>query len=187
VTLLYNKFPLGSLNSLLVPAIESHHPQRLTPELGRWAWAAATELGSRFAGPVLGYNSLGAHASVNHLHLQLLFEPHGLPIALPCWQHALGGGSERYPLPVAVLSSADELGAWLAESLALEAAHNLLLMPGRAYGIRRRRQDRIPSAPWTSGLAFLELAGVMLLMRDEDYRRLAEAPIEQHLRELAPG
>jgi hypothetical protein len=98
---------------------------------------------------------------------------------------ALAGGCERYPLPVATLASADELAAWLAESRALEAAYNLLLLPGRAYGIRRRRQDRVASTPWSSGLAFLELGGVMLLVRDDDYLGLEPGQIERQLRQLA--
>jgi hypothetical protein len=187
VTLLYNKFPLGPLNSLLVPAIEQHQPQLLTPRLGEWAWAAAAELGSRLPGALLGYNSLGAYASVNHLHLQLLLEPNGLPILHPRWEHEGAGGSDRYPLPVTRLSSARELGSWLEETHEHGQAHNLLLAPGRAYGIRRRQQGTVPVAPWTTGLAFLELAGLVLLDDEAAYRTLGAQQIEHELGLVAEG
>jgi len=181
VTLLYNKFPLGPLNSLLVPAIEQHLPQRLTPALAEWAWAAAAELGSRVAGALLGYNSLAAYASVNHLHLQLMLEPAGLPILDARWEHQGAPGGERYPVPVARLSSARELGSWLAETHQREQAYNLLLAPGRAYAIRRRKQSTVTVAPWTTGVAFLELSGLVLLDDEAAYHRLDARQIEQEL------
>ena len=75
--LLANKFPLGPLSGLIVPRHHLQQPQLLT--------LPAIELGMSVAGAVaaheriaVGYNSLGAGASVNHLHFQLWMPPRPL-------------------------------------------------------------------------------------------------------------
>jgi hypothetical protein len=135
------------------------------------------ELGRALPDAVVGFNSLGACASVNHLHLHLLVEPAGLPLASGGWTHE--GGPLPYPLRVERLGSPDELAGWVEQALAAGRAHHVLLTPGRAWGLLRAPQGQGTPAPWTTGVAFLEAAGVALVA-DPDHA----AAVEQELRRV---
>ena len=93
--LLYNKFPFARLHGLLVPEPVRELPQYLTPELHGWAWDLCAESG--VPGLCLGYNSLGAGASVNHLHFQSFVPASPLPMLDGRFAH--NGGTQPYPLP----------------------------------------------------------------------------------------
>jgi GDP-D-glucose phosphorylase len=70
VLFLINNSPLTKIHLLIVPEVESNQPQIMTQnclELGLSIMRATNDRAIR-----LGYNSPGALASVNHLHLHLL-------------------------------------------------------------------------------------------------------------------
>jgi diadenosine tetraphosphate (Ap4A) HIT family hydrolase len=70
--LLINANPLMPLHGLLVPAPAACHPQVMTAALLREAALVGAALGASGSGLRLGFNSLGAWASVNHFHLHVL-------------------------------------------------------------------------------------------------------------------
>lgn len=83
---LINVSPIDHCHVLLVPRVLDCLPQALTPDTALLALQFAAELGgsssSRSGSGAfrVGYNSLGAFATINHLH----FHAYHLPAALPC-------------------------------------------------------------------------------------------------------
>lgn len=182
--LLYNKFPFAQLHGLLVPEPQRELPQWLTPELHGWAWDVVAALGEGLPDFGLAYNSLGAQASVNHLHFQSFMAAPELPLLAPRFAH--NGGTETYPLPCEVTGSAED--AWLL----LDGLHergtpyNLVYTPGRLHILPRQPQGIHPNPPWGAGLAWSELAGVMTVFSREDFETLLEPDISAALTALAP-
>lgn len=182
--LLYNKFPFARLHGLLVPSPLEQRPQWLTPELHGWAWAVTEELGRGLPDFGLAYNSLGAQASVNHLHFQTFTAASALPVLSPGFTH--NGGLLPYPLPCRVAASPEE--AWfLLDGLHQQATpYNLVYTPGRMHLLPRRPQGGHPVPAWGAGLAWSELAGVMTVFSREDFETLAEPEVASALSALAP-
>lgn len=98
-SLLVNANPLLRWHGLLVPAPSAGHAQVMTATLLREVALVAAALGRGPAGIALGFNSLGAWASVNHFHMHVL---------------AAGGGlfpSGRFPLEATTRSAPIARGA----------------------------------------------------------------------------
>jgi hypothetical protein len=182
--LLYNKFPFAPLHGLLVPEPQAERPQWLSPEMHGWAWDATAELGAGLPGFGLAYNSLGAQASVNHLHFQSFMGASALPLLSPACRH--NGGATDYPLPCQVATRADE--AWLLlDDLHQQALpYNLVYTPGQVHILPRRAQGSLPLPAWSAGLAWSELAGSVTVFSREDFEALAEPDIHTALSLLAP-
>lgn len=182
--LLYNKFPFAPLHGLLVPEPQRQLPQWLTPEMHGWAWDVTGELGMALPGFGLAYNSLGAHASVNHLHFQSFMGAPDLPLLSPGFAH--NGGTEAYPLPCQATDSMAAAWFLLNELHQQATPYNLLYTPGRLYILPRRPQGSRARPPWSAGLAWSELAGVMTVFSREDFESLTEPDIVATLSALAP-
>lgn len=180
--LLYNKFPFVELHGLLVPEPEQSWPQFLTGQWHAWAWALAAAAGEAMPGFGLAYNSFGAHASVNHLHFQTFVRSEPLPILQARWRH--NGGGEPYPAPCLVFD--DPARAWQAiESLHRQGTpYNLVYVPGHLYLLPRRPQGSHPQAEWTSGHAWFEMAGGVVLFNRADYEGLEAAAIAAELQQV---
>lgn len=71
VTFLINNSPLTKYHTLLVPRLNENLPQLLTRESMSFAIQLLHNLNDKHFR--IGYNSPGALASVNHLHLHLLY------------------------------------------------------------------------------------------------------------------
>jgi diadenosine tetraphosphate (Ap4A) HIT family hydrolase len=173
VALLYNKYPFVELHGLLVPERSAHRPQFLMEADHRYAWELTEDLGRRLAGFGLAYNAYGAYASVNHLHFQVFLRGQAFPVERPACRH--NGGGEAYPVECLTFDSADE--AWRAiDGLQRdEQPFNLLARPGRMYCLPRARQGTHPLPPWTTGIAWYEMAGGFTVFNGDDYRSLDAA------------
>ncbi len=182
-SLLYNKYPFAPLHGLLVPERARQLPQFLAPEWHDYAWRLAEALGARLPGFGLAYNSLGAYASVNHLHFQSFLRARPLPLAAGHWRH--NGGAVPYPTPCSVHT--DLRAAW--ESIEAlhhrERAYNLVYLPGRVHVLPRRHQGEYELAPWTGGHAWYEMAGGVTTFSRGDFERLAAEDIQGELARLA--
>ncbi|HNQ05162.1 MAG TPA: hypothetical protein PKH69_11195 [Thiobacillaceae bacterium] len=184
VRLLYNKFPLVRLHGLLVPEPEARRPQWLTPEMHAWAWEVVTALGRDLPDLGLAYNSLGAQASVNHLHFQSFVAAPSLPLLAPGFTH--NGGSRAYPLPCLVADGVRESWLLLDDLQQRATPYNLVYTPGRVHILPRRPQGGQDLPAWCAGLAWSELAGEMTVFSREDYETLTEPEIVRALSAMRP-
>jgi diadenosine tetraphosphate (Ap4A) HIT family hydrolase len=174
--LLYNKFPFAPGHGLLVPAPDAELPQFLDQTRFFLLWDLAAAAGAAVPGLGLGYNALGAYASVNHLHFQLFVGPERpYPVEAPHWRH--NGGTDDYPLQVACFD--DRSGAWRRVDRLQQdnRAFNLLCRPGRVDVIERARQGSYRHSPWTSGFAWSEVAGSITLFDRQSFDRLDTADV----------
>lgn len=169
-TLLYNKFPFADYHGLLVPDIGAHRPQFLEPDDVAYLWELARALNARMPGFGLGYNSYGAHASVNHQHFQTFLRESPLPIEDVRWTH--NGGDEPYPVRCLRFDTQAEAAACIADLHKLETSYNLILADGLFYCLPRRKQGEVEYVPWLGQLAWYELAGGFPLASEADFLRL---------------
>jgi hypothetical protein len=179
--LLYNKFPFMPLHGLWVPEPERELPQFLLPELHQFAWAICRELGTRLPGLGLGYNSLGAGASINQFHLQL-FVAADLPLERAQWSHLTG--EKIYPLDCRRFDQVDAAWAAIEQCHQQNRAYNILYRDSVCYLIRRRFQGQFQRQLWLSALGWSELCGCFTLFNQQQFRELAAESIEQQLSAL---
>jgi len=181
--LLYNKFPFAPLHGVLVIRPERCAPQFIERSDHLLVWRLLELMGEGIPGVGLGYNSLGANASVNHQHFQLFVrEQEPLPIELHQWRHC-GGGIE-YPIPVTCHTDPER--AWSAiEALhRCEQSYNLIYRPGRLYLLARVAQGSVNTAAWAAGVAWSELAGSVVVSNLAQFRGIDAAQLEQELGRL---
>lgn len=180
VSVFYNKFPFAPAHTVLVPERLECREQFLTRAAFGWAWALARTL--EIPGFGIGYNALGAYASVNHLHFQTFIAPGGLPIMDPGWAH--NGGARRYPIPCARLTTEETAWAWIAHQHQARCPYNLILDRTGLWAIARSHQTAYAHSAWTSGFAWYELAGCLLLDTVEAMEALRETDVEEEFRKL---
>jgi hypothetical protein len=121
----------------------------------------------------LGYNSYGAHASVNHLHFQTFLREEPLPIEDPHWSH--NGGPDPYPCRCLRFDNSQEAGGFIDGLHRQEISYNLIAGSGHLYCLPRRKQGEVGYAPWLNALAWYEMAGGFPLASEADFRCLGAA------------
>lgn len=178
----YNKFPFARYHGLLVPEREQGHSQYLTEALHQFIWNLVQQCATSMTGLGAGYNSLGAFASVNHLHFQWFIEPGGLPIMSGQWQH--NGGNVTYPLNCYRFTDVQSAWRQIMEWHAQSVAYNLIYTKGAVYAIARSIQSQIAHKDWTSGFSWIETAGEMVIQNADDFTMLTEADIESEMAKL---
>ena len=178
----YNKFPFAHHHGLLVPQREKQQAQYLSEANHEFVWRLLDDCADSFSGLGLGYNSLGAFASVNHLHFQWFIEPEGLPVMSSRWQH--NGGSLEYPLPC--YRYTDPQQAWQTIKTWHEASipYNLIYSGGSVYAFPRCIQSLITHSDWTSGFSWIETAGEMVIQNATAFEELNARDIEDEMYKL---
>lgn len=182
-TLYYNKYPFADFHALLVPEREGGLSQFLTEAYHCYLWEVTRQLSCTLEGVGFGYNSLGAFASVNHLHFQMFVKPSGLPVMRAEWQH--NGGNAPYPAQCAAFDTAASAWEFLSGLHETNTPYNLLYSKGRVYVFPRRKQGCYAQPEWTSGFAWLEMAGGMITFNRDSFVMLDQATIAQELAKLA--
>ena len=183
VELFYNKFPFVELHGILVPEPREGRPQFLREADHRYIWRVTELVGETIPGVHFGFNSLGAYASVNHLHFQMFVREASLPVEREEWRH--NGGGRDYPAHCDLFE--DVAAAWrrIRELHAREISYNLLYAPGRLYCLPRRRQGRCEPAAWSEGFAWHEMAGGFTTPDQGAFETLTGAEIERALGALS--
>jgi hypothetical protein len=174
-TLLYNKFPFADFHGLLVPEIAQHRPQFLDGKDLVYLWELGEVLHEALPGFGIAYNSYGAHASVNHLHLQTFLREIPLPIADPRWTH--NGGSQAYPLASRRLDELWQMADNIAGLHAQTTPYHLIFTGGAWFCIPRQAQGLVNYPRWLGALAWLEAGGGFSLLSDEDFLHLGATDI----------
>jgi GDP-L-galactose phosphorylase len=197
---LINVSPIEYGHVLLVPRALSRLPQRLDCE----SLLLALQFASAAANPYfrVGYNSLGAFATINHLHFQAYYLAAPFPVErAPTTALQGAGGRERwgsvrchqltsYPVRALCLEAGESLvqlsRVLFAACEALQAANlpfNLLICDkgGRVFLMpqafaQRCREGEVAEEALASGInpAAFELAGHLLYKRQEDYEAASQ-------------
>lgn len=177
VDLLLNRYPFAAYQFIWVPNRFQHHNQFLTPAKDSPVLESACELvwGDGASSSVrIAYNSLGAHASVNHCHFQgfMLTTEWEPPFEKYIQQHlARRGRSGRigcYYKAAIWISKSDGLKAlksFIEEMNARQQPYHLYITPAGTACFPRKHQadDRylelLRRSPFTTGFAFFEFLG----------------------------
>ncbi len=183
VDLFYNKYPFADLHGLLIIDKEKCLPQFLTETYHQYVFSLLNELSDNFKGIGFGYNSLGAYASVNHLHFQMFVMPETLAVCLQHWQH--NGGKQAYPLPCYAFADADQAWLFIDQLQQQNQAYNLLYADKKIFVVPRQLQGSVDVPVWNSGFTWFEIMGAMLCFNREAFQQLSAKDIELHLSALA--
>lgn len=140
LSLLYNKFPFIHYHALLVVDKARHNNQYLTQDTLNYIVRLHARTQQNCPDFVMTYNSLGAGASVNHLHFHTYIQITPLPVFSQAFGH--NGGKLPYPASCLVLNSATE--AWkIIETLQKNnMPYNLLFKNKKIYCLPRKIADK---------------------------------------------
>ncbi len=177
LSVFYNKFPFSDYHLLVAVSPQSKQPQIMSQALHFINCALVDD--SVFPGLGLGFNSMAAGASVNHLHCQGFIRLSALPIENKSWQH--NGGQKKYPLPVRQFS--DKRVSWEYIDLLMQQdiAFNCVYRKYSCYVIPRCYQGSIELPAWIEGAGWLDVAGVMTVSNKETFASLDAPAVENAL------
>jgi diadenosine tetraphosphate (Ap4A) HIT family hydrolase len=176
VSLFYNKFPFIERMGMLVPEVQEARPQYLQQADHAYAWQVMQSLAEKLPGIGMGYNSLGAFASVNHLHFHLFQRQRPLPVVSDLWCH--NGGDIPYPVECLCFDSPARAWELIREWHGTQTPYSLLYMPGRLYCLSRKPQAKTRVAPWSGGVGWYEMAGGFSVVDEAAFNRLVAGDVE---------
>lgn len=179
---LYNKFPFAPYHLLIALAPQDNLPQVMRARDHDYIFSLAASVAKIFRGFGIGYNSLGAGASVNHLHFQGFVREQAFAIEQDEWTH--NGGNRAYPLMVQCFDAPAEAWACIQQLTAQDRAFNCLYRGGRCYVAPRQYQGAVGLPVWLDGAGWLDLAGVITVPDNETFERLDADAIAQALARL---
>ncbi len=181
VCVLYNKFPFSDYHLLLAISPEKNLPQFLTQEIHEYMVVLVNDAGKAFPGFGVGFNSLAAGASVNHLHFQGFIREEVFPIEKNNWLH--NGGNESYPLQVKCFTN----NAWeyIKTLIDKDIAFNCVYRKNACYVIPRKYQNIVELPEWLEGAGWLDVAGVMTVSDDAAFNLLDKRLVTEALSRLS--
>ncbi|HIA07608.1 MAG TPA: hypothetical protein EYN73_00690 [Chromatiaceae bacterium] len=183
VDLFYNKYPFANLHGLLVPDRGDNKPQFLTEADHHFVAGLSCALDKSISGTGFGYNSIGACASINHLHFQMFTKDDRFPINHDQWQH--NGGSIAYPIPCHRFTQADAAWRFIESVHNDRQPYNVLYQADVITVFTRKAQSTTSGPDWSSGFTWHELAGSIVCFDQHAYQTLSAADIKQELGKLA--
>ena len=180
---LYNKFPFVPYHLIIVPNAEEQLPQYLTLNYHSMIWQLLEQQHTVLTGFGVGYNSLGACASVNQLHFQSFMREAPLPVERPHWQH--NGGDEPYPVNCFTFDSKQACWQLIDRYHTNNQPYNLLYRPGRCYVLPRIAQGDEHVLPRVRGAGWIEQCGVFNVTDRTDFESVSAIELEDCLRSLS--
>jgi hypothetical protein len=123
----------------------------------------------------MGYNSIGAYASVNHLHFQLFIENEKLPVTNSIWAH--NGGTKEYPAKCLVFN--DKSASWKFISMLHKKniPYNILYTKEKVFLFPMNFQKSHKKTIFPLGFAWIELSGSFINVSKRDYQNITEKQI----------
>jgi hypothetical protein len=176
---LFNKFPFSDYHLLIVVSPEKNSSQLLTQEIHQYAYEMTNSVSEVFPGFGLGFNSLAAGASVNHLHFQGFIRDQAFPIENRRWKHH--GGDVGYPLTVKCFTDTDLAWDYMDDLINRDIAFNCLYRKNSCYIIPRKYQGAVKLPGWLTGAGWLDVAGVMTVSDEETFNSIDEQSVTQAL------
>ncbi len=181
VCVLYNKFPFSNYHLLLAVSPEKNLPQFLTQDTHEYMATLVNDVGKVFPGFGVGFNSLAAGASVNHLHFQGFIREELFPIEKNNWLH--NDGDESYPLQVKCF--AGDAWEYIETLIDKNIVFNCVYRKNACYVIPRKYQNTVALPSWLEGAGWLDVAGVMTVSDTETFNKLKSDDVTQALKLLS--
>ncbi|KAL4713403.1 hypothetical protein ACJJTC_010388 [Scirpophaga incertulas] len=199
--IIVNISPISLYHSLLCPSVNKCLPQVVT--IDSLELAIKLTFVSNNRAFRIGFNSLCALASVNHLHYHIFVEENILPVETATCHHLSGPVycTSEYPIPAFCFqASSQELSSKLANDVytLLEyfsknsIAHNLFITYGRDFNLEHQRVLRILVWPRKScvgvkqlgafNVAVCELSGWFPVYNASDFKNLHRDALENELK-----
>jgi len=169
VRVLYNKFPFADYHLLIVVSPELTHAQVLNEELHHYIYSLVQNENQVLPGFGIGFNSLAAGASVNHLHFQgfICEQPFGIEAI----------DDDSFPLEVNCCASSESAWKKIVLLLQNDIAFNCLYLKGKCYVVPRSYQGSVDLPEWLDGAGWIDVAGVMTVSDEETFHSLSESSI----------
>lgn len=170
LSLLYNKFPFADYHGLLVIDKHRHYNQFLFTEIFIYIWCLYQKLSENIIGLVIAYNSLGAGASVNHLHFQssITLEPYSIESNI--WMH--NGGNEAYPVKCMVFNDVNKAWNSINNLQNRQVSFNLIFKSNKLYCLP---QDNTKENK--TQLAWFEMAGNFVVSDEDVFEDITDSKI----------
>ena len=179
---LYNKFPFAPWHLIIVPEPEKQQPQFLTQAAHQQIMTLVAQQSQIFTGFGVGFNSLGAYASINQLHFQGFIKETPLPIEASQWTH--NGGNKAYPVDCYRCQSADKAWQIITKLHQENQPYNLLYRNNTCYILPRKGQGQVDFPEWAQGTAWYEVCGVFTLSDKNKAQTLDASNIKKQLEKL---
>lgn len=179
---LYHKFPFVAYHLLILLDPTGLHPQFMTSRSIKLAWQLTSRAADNIPGFGLAYNSLGASASVNHLHVHGFVQKEPFAIETRVWQH--NGGDRPYPVQCHPVHSSDECWEFIEKLHHDNQPYNLLFRPSVCYVIPRPPQGLRELPGWLPDAGWYELSGGFNLVNHHYFNGLTVDDIEAGLSTL---
>lgn len=180
LTIMYHKFPFAPYHLLIVIEAAKHRAQYLDQKTHQLTWNLAAHVEKNISGFALAYNSLGAGASVNQLHIHgFVDNQQKLCVEQSNWKH--NNGDKTYPLKVTSFNSAKESWTLIEQLHQQQQPYNLLYRSGICYVIQRKPQGSIKMPKWLSSIGWYEACGGFNLSDENYYQTLTPDNIQNTL------
>lgn len=180
---LYNKFPFSEYHLLIAVDAQKNFPQVMTQELHQINCLLVNDIAGTLPGFGIGFNSLAAGASVNHMHCQGFIRTQQFPIEDKGWSH--NGGENRYPLRVKRFFDVEDSWAHITSLLQQDVAFNCLYRHNGCYVITRKYQGSVDLPEWLSGAGWLDVAGVITVSEEQIFNEIDADTVSRALSLLA--
>ncbi len=171
ISLLYNKFPFVEYHALLVLDKTQQHNQFLTKETLDYIFNLQKTCTTNIPELVITYNSIGAGASVNHLHFQVFIETMPLAIFLSDATHE--DAAESYPAHYRAFKELNKCWGYLQQLHHTNTPYNLLFKNKKIICLPRKSATKTFSGFNVSSYGWAEMAGVFTLNDIDIFNRIS--------------
>jgi len=173
VRVLYNKFPFSDYHLIIAVSPELNRAQVLDEEMHHFIYSLVQNENEVLPGLGVGFNSLAAGASVNHLHFQGFIRNQDFSIEVM--------DENSFPLNVSCCTSSESAWQKIALLIQNDIAFNCLYLKEKCYVVPRLYQGCVSLPEWLDGAGWIDVAGVMTVSDYKTFCDLKEAPIGQAL------
>lgn len=183
VSLLYNKFPFIDYHALLVIDKDLHNQQYLPQDYLEYIIELEDDIQKKIPNIAITYNSLGAGASVNHLHFQVFLETDQLAIFSDSFTH--NGGSVQYPANCIVFSNKDDSWNYIQKLHDENRPYNLIFKNQKVYCLPRNTTfNEIPGLS-LSTFGWAEMAGFFTVNDKDVFHNITTDKLIDSIRSLS--
>ncbi len=174
VRVFYNKFPFSDYHLLIVVSPEDNSAQILTQDMHRYISTLAEKVDETLPGFGVGFNSLAAGASVNHLHFQGFIREQKFPLENI-------DDISNYPLSVKQFADIESSWQYIQTLIEKDMAFNCLYRKNSCYVVPRKYQGTVDLPVWLDGAGWIDVAGVMTVSDEVTFNAIDEQSVTQAL------